>query len=157
MGFIRRRTSFYEAFVCPNTLRSFGAARFYSSRLSFNPNMPVDCSRLKTLDTSILETLSGDRTFLIEVCDSFLADAPKRMEVVRAAIAANNPAAIDNAAHAMKSLSSCVGAMHLFEICRQIEAAGKNQTTVPARELITRLNAEYASVITVIEAYKSAL
>lgn len=119
--------------------------------------MPVHNPDLPTLDTRMLEAVSSDRAFLAEVCDSFLDDAPTRIEAVKAAIAADDPQVLGSAAHAMKSLSSCVGAMSLFEVCRQMEDAGKDNNTALAREMIDRLGIEYENVQVAIRDYKTAL
>ena len=119
--------------------------------------MPVDNLSLPTLDTRILEMASGDCAFLIEVCDSFLADAPARVEAVKAAIAADRPSVLRDAAHAMKSLSGCVGAMSLLNVCRQMETAGKSNNIELAQEMIEQLRTEYENAQMAIQDYKTTL
>ncbi len=117
--------------------------------------MSLDTQNLPTLDTQSLESISSDRLFLIEVCDSFLADAPTRIDAVDAAIAADNSSALKSTAHALKSLSGCVGAMRLFEFARQMEVVGKSNRTRPAMPLIEQAKLEYEKVQAVIETYKN--
>ena len=119
--------------------------------------MSIRHSDLLALDTRILEDISSDSEFLIEVCDSFLADAPKRIAEVKAAIAVTDPSALSSAAHAMKSLSSCVGGIRLMEVCRKMEAAGKENDVASAQQLVEQLDANYESVQTALQAYKRAL
>lgn len=119
--------------------------------------MPVDHLSPPTLDTRLLETVSSDRAFLIEVCDSFLADAPTRIEAVKAAIAAEQAAVLRDAAHAMKSLSSCVGAMSLLNVCRQMEIAGRNNNVALAQKMIEQLGTEYENAQMAIQDYKTTL
>ena len=119
--------------------------------------MLVDNLNLPTLDTCTLESVSSDRAFLIEVCDSFLADAPARIEAVKAAIAADQPAILRDAAHAMKSLSSCVGAMSLLNVCRQMEIAGKSNNIELAQKMTDQLGTEYENVQVAIQDYKTTL
>ena len=119
--------------------------------------MPINNPDLLALDTRMLEAISSDSEFLIEVCDSFLTDAPKRIAEVKAAIAANNLSELSSAAHAMKSLSSCVGGMRLMEICRKLEAAGKENDSASILTLVEQLDADYESVQAAVQDYKTAL
>ncbi len=118
--------------------------------------MSINTQDVPTLDTQALESLSSDSSFLIEVCDSFLADAPNRIAAVKAAIAQEDPAELRNSAHALKSLSSCVGAMGLYKIAQAMEIIGRNNHTKPALRLIEQVKAEYQSVQLAIQAYKTA-
>ncbi|MEM8502191.1 MAG: Hpt domain-containing protein [Cyanobacteria bacterium P01_D01_bin.1] len=118
--------------------------------------MSINTKDVPTLDTQALESISSDSSFLIEVCDSFLADAPKRIEAVRGAIAKADSVELSNSAHALKSLSSCVGAMGLFQIAQAIEMLGKNNHTEPALQLVEQIASEYQTVQTAIQAYKNA-
>lgn len=118
--------------------------------------MSINTQDVPTLDTQVLESISSDRTFLIEVCDSFLADAPERIEAVKAAIAQADPTELSSSAHALKSLSSCVGAMGLFKIAQAIEMIGRSSHTQPALRLIDQVSSEYQTVRTAIQAYKNA-
>lgn len=99
-----------------------------SAQSSVNSKMPVSSKSrtdLPTLDTQILEGVSNSPRFLEEVCNTFLEDAPERLSAVQAAIEQKNMFDLKDAAHALKSLSSCIGAMNLFQICQSIEAASK--------------------------------
>jgi len=118
--------------------------------------MTLNTQHSPTLDTRALESISTDRLFLIEVCDSFLADAPARIEAVDAAIAKGDPSALKSTAHALKSLSGCVGAMGLFKMAQRMEILGKSDQTQPAVPLIEQVKHEYKNVQAAIETYKNA-
>jgi HPt (histidine-containing phosphotransfer) domain-containing protein len=62
--------------------------------------MPINAKDVPTLDTQALESISSDRSFLIEVCDRFLADVPARIAAVEGAIANADPVELSNSAHA---------------------------------------------------------
>ncbi len=117
--------------------------------------MSINTQDVHTLDTQALESLSSDSAFLIEVCDSFLADAPDRIAAVKAAIAQEDPAKLSSSAHALKSLSGCVGAMGLHKIAQAIEIIGRNNHTKPALQLIEQIKTEYQDVQVAIQAYKN--
>lgn len=110
-----------------------------------------------TLDTKILEGVTTDRSFLIELLSSFAEAAPKRMASIKAALDAEDASALRETAHALKALSSCVGAMSLFQICKSMEAVGKSNQYLPALPLIAAANAEYERVKVAIERYRNAL
>ena len=110
-----------------------------------------------TLDTQVLKGFGIDPSFLKEVCDTFLEDAPKRISAVEAAIDQNNPSDLTTTAHALKSLSGCVGAMHLFQICKSIEAVGKSSCLDPAAALMDLARIEYQKVQLALQDYQAAL
>ena len=110
-----------------------------------------------TLDTKVLESATTERSFLIELLDGFSAAAPRRMADIEAALDAENASALRETAHALKSLSSCIGAMGLLQICESIEAIGKGARHLPALPLVKEANAEYEKVKIAIERYREAL
>lgn len=118
--------------------------------------MSINTRDVLTLDTRVLESLSSEKAFLIEVCDSFLADAPDRIAAVKAAIAQEDAVELRNSAHALKSLSSCVGAMGLYKIAQAMEIIGKNNHTKPALRMIEQVKTEYQKVQIAIQSYKGA-
>ena len=93
---------------------------------------------------------------MIEVCDSFLTEAPQRIEAIKIAFANADAAELSKTAHALKSLSSCVGATALFEIAQAIESIGKNNRIQPPLSLIEQVSDEYQTVQLAIKAYKDA-
>lgn len=118
--------------------------------------MSINTQNIPTLDTQALEDISSDSSFLIEVCDSFLIEAPQRIEAIKAAIAKADPTELSKTAHALKSLSSCVGATGLIRIAQAIEVIGKDNYTQPALPLIEQIGTEYQTVQLAIRAYKDA-
>ena len=116
-----------------------------------------DFEDLPTLDTQILEGFDTDCSFLKEVCDTFLEDAPQRIIAIQAAIDQKNPSDLASTAHALKSLSSCVGAMHLCQICKSMEAVGKSDCIEPAATLINLATIEYQKVQLALHTYQAAL
>ncbi|MEL6939395.1 MAG: Hpt domain-containing protein [Cyanobacteria bacterium J06598_1] len=108
--------------------------------------MTVDLKGIAVLDTDALKEIGSDRAFFAEVYRSFLADAPTRIQAIKTDLKTANSKSLVETAHALKSLSSCVGAMALFEVCKQIEILGKKEQIKSASLLMTRLTAEYKKV-----------
>ena len=114
-------------------------------------------SELPILDLAILESVTTDRSFLKEICSSFSEDAPKRIAAIKSAVEAENAAELRKTAHALKSLSSCVGAIGLFKICESMEIIGKNNQYVLALPLLTEAEAEQERVQIAISRYQETL
>ena len=110
---------------------------------------------LTTLDTEILETISQDKTFLVEVCKSFLKDAPVRISAIQFALQEENAPALTESAHALRSLSGCVGAMCLLELCRSLEALGRQNCIEPGWPLLTQVDTEFQNVQMAIHNYQN--
>ena len=70
-------------------------------------------------------TEAGAADALGPILDTFLADAPKRMEALVAALQAGDLAATAKAAHAFKSASATIGAAGLAQMLADIEQRGK--------------------------------
>ncbi|EDX84873.1 PAS fold family [Synechococcus sp. PCC 7335] len=120
------------------------------------PRMP-DTADTPTLDTTSMESLSTDREFLEEICNSFLDDAPGRVRELRMAVDTADAPTIATTAHALKSLSGCIGAMSLFQLCQSIEANAKSNYVEPVASSLAQVITEYDKVQLAVEAYKSTL
>ena len=113
----------------------------------------VVSNSVPALDTTTLEGFSSERSFLVEICESFLADAPCRIQDLEAALRQNNHQTLVRTAHALKSLSSCVGAMRLFQLCQSIEAAAREETEMVISAITAQIAAEYHHVQLAIQDY----
>jgi CheY-like chemotaxis protein len=78
--------------------------------------------------------------------DVFVNDAPTRMEAVASAMESEDAEEIRLAAHAFKSAAGTVEARGLFELLRQLEAAGREQRVADARQLFEQIQTEYDAV-----------
>ena len=82
------------------------------------------------LDEAILAELSasvqGDRAFVVELINAYLADGGAQVDDIEAAIAADDAAALVRPAHTLKSSSATVGAQRLAAASRELEMAGRS-------------------------------
>jgi HPt (histidine-containing phosphotransfer) domain-containing protein len=92
---------------------------------------PID----ETAFAQLLETVGGDRAFLAELIETYLADSPGLLDEMRVALTADDRVALRRAAHTLKSTSSSLGALELAATCRELEGAASD--AAPA-ELATR-------------------
>ncbi|MEM9152290.1 MAG: Hpt domain-containing protein, partial [Cyanobacteria bacterium P01_F01_bin.3] len=109
------------------------------------------------LDIRVIEQINSDKAFIKEVHQSFLSDAPTRLQGIKKAFSDGDASSLEQAAHAFKSLSSCIGAMTLFHLCKQIEVAGKTGHIHSAALLIQGLEADYQKVQLAISEYQQQL
>ena len=69
------------------------------------------------------------------------------MQKLRAAVSEEDPKAVREAAHALKSSSANVGAKSLAELCKQLEAMGRQGNLSSASLLLDAFDAEYKDVV----------
>ncbi len=108
-------------------------------------------SSLEVIDTEILEDLkhvAGDDAsdIVAEFIDSYLEDAPPKLQEINRATEADDAEALRNYAHALRSLSVTIGAMFLAQICTELETIARNGTTYGASSLVKKLHTEYQRV-----------
>ena len=95
-----------------------------------------DAGQPPVLDGAVLAELSasvqGDRAFVLELINAYLADGAAHVDAIEAAIAADDAAALVRPAHTLKSSSATVGAQRLAAVSRELELAGRSGSIGPA-------------------------
>jgi len=91
-----------------------------------------DSNRPAPLDTAPLDELrsfsDGDGPDLLgELIDIFLDDTPPRLDALLAATKAGDAVGTRENAHALKSACAQLGALHLSEMCKQLEQMGREE------------------------------
>jgi HPt (histidine-containing phosphotransfer) domain-containing protein len=81
-----------------------------------------------------------------EVINSYLEDAPQRLEAIEQAIAKNQSQQLTSSAHALKSLSATVGASYLANLCEQLQELGKQNRVEESSEIATQLPDAFSQV-----------
>ena len=76
--------------------------------------------------TALLDSLGGDTDFLKELVDAYLDSAPGLLAAMRQAAAAGDGAALQRAAHSLKTGSASMGAPALAALCKQLEDLGRS-------------------------------
>jgi HPt (histidine-containing phosphotransfer) domain-containing protein len=89
----------------------------------------VNDADLPVLDESVLDELGasvgGDRDFVVDLIEAYLADGGQQVEQVEAAISGTDTDALVRPAHTLKSSSATVGASRLAAMARELEFAGR--------------------------------
>ncbi len=90
--------------------------------------------------------IGGNNDVFAELIDMFLEDAPTFLENMRQAVKQGAAADLRLAAHSLKSNSAEFGATALCELCRELEAMGKENTLEGAAEKVSQAEVLYEQV-----------
>jgi CheY-like chemotaxis protein len=96
----------------------------------------IDLSVLKTFEQQMGSDGSEVMTKFIGI---FLKDAPKLLGELQQASAENDVDVLRRSAHSLKSNSAMFGAMHLSELCLNLEKQAKDGTTDGAETMVTQI------------------
>ncbi len=110
------------------------------------------------LDETVLSNLSasvdGDRSFVVELIETFLADGPDQLTAIDAARAEDDAENLVRPAHTLKSSSATVGAMRLSATARELEMAGRGGALGEGiNEGIARLRADWQASADALRAW----
>jgi HPt (histidine-containing phosphotransfer) domain-containing protein len=94
----------------------------------------------------LLESTGDDPEFVNEVVDTYLADAPRQVDAMRAALAAGDLVALGRAAHTLKGNSRDLGATTLAELARGLEEQARAGDGTDAAARIDAVDAAFARV-----------
>jgi HPt (histidine-containing phosphotransfer) domain-containing protein len=99
----------------------------------------------------------GDGRLLEELIDSFIADTPRQLVVMREAIAQGDATSLYKAAHLLKGSSGSLGARRAVDLCDIIEQQGRAGSLASASGLVAVLEEELVRVQQALEAEKKRL
>ncbi|MCB9161708.1 MAG: response regulator [Caldilineaceae bacterium] len=111
------------------------------------PATSLDLTALKRL----MQLVGGNQTVLNELIDTFLSDAPASLAAMHQALRDQDAASFRRAAHTLKSNSNDFGAHELADLCRELEAKGRNDDLDGAAALLAAAEAAYAPVAAALE------
>ncbi|WP_227873529.1 response regulator [Aphanothece sacrum] len=108
-------------------------------------------AKMPALDGSTLNSLrkmAGKRAgeVINNLIMGYLEDAPLRLSAIKSAIAQNDPDALRQAAHALRSASINLGATDLSNLCQELEMMGRKGTMSGANKKMSVLKMEYDRV-----------
>jgi len=103
------------------------------------------------VDVTVLDRLrdaygDGGDEFVQALVDLFLDDAPRRLSTMRAAAASGDAEAVANGAHALQGSAATLGAQHLAQLARELDALAQGAAPGPFAPQVEQLGAELASV-----------
>ena len=112
-----------------------------------------------TIDPPTFEALqeTAGAEFVVELVDTFLAEAPLMLDDLRDSLAAHDADRFRRAAHSLKSNSNTFGARTLGAMARDLELAGWTRRSPPAAQPLDALAQEYARVAAALTELRNAL
>jgi PAS domain S-box-containing protein len=90
---------------------------------------------------------AGPEESIGEILKTFVADAPSRLDALTKAFKANDPRAIERAAHAFKAAAVTIGAHRLAVLLQAVEVAAKEGSARRAGTELEALRAEVEAVL----------
>jgi HPt (histidine-containing phosphotransfer) domain-containing protein len=99
---------------------------------------------------AVLERFEGDWELIREVAELFLDDCPRRIEVVRQAIAAGDCAELQRAAHSLKGSMSNFSGAAAVQAALRLELMGRNGDLHDAEDARATLEREVARLTTTL-------
>jgi PAS domain S-box-containing protein len=113
----------------------------------------------ETLDPATLDTLASSlgggqegSECVRELVNAFLEDAPGQIATLASALERDDDEAAQRAAHTLKSNAATFGAQPLTELCRELEAIGRQGELDKAAPLLARVEEEWERVRKGLEA-----
>jgi signal transduction histidine kinase/DNA-binding response OmpR family regulator/HPt (histidine-containing phosphotransfer) domain-containing protein len=104
----------------------------------------------------LLATTGGDRSFLGELIDTYLADTPAQLEALHGAAATGDIAALVRPAHSLKTNSANVGAERLSALCRSLETDARSGSVPDAAGRVAAAEAEFELVRAELAAFRAS-
>lgn len=97
--------------------------------------------------------LAGEHASLIiaDLLNTYLEDAPGRVDKMKQAVQEADPDALSDAAHALKSASANLGAKRLASLCADAEALGRAGSLEGAPDMVTQISQAYDTVRSAFE------
>lgn len=94
----------------------------------------------------LLETVGGDQSFVTELIETFLEEAPPMLAEIRGALEAQDAELLRRAAHSLKSNAAQFGATRLQSLCLQLEQQAKQQQLDGLDQLLAEAESEFQAV-----------
>jgi CheY-like chemotaxis protein len=134
----------------PEGLSAVGRVSTRQTSVGLKPDLqaavPVDVNVLKAL-------VGDDEAIIAEFLHDFRISAAKIATELRTACAADQAAAAGAQAHKLKSSARAVGAMHLGELCAEMEQAGKDGDMKALKTRLPGFEQELVSVERFLDSY----
>lgn len=99
-----------------------------------------------------LRKMAGNRApeVIRELIESYLEDSPAYLQAITTAVNQDEPQALKQAAHSLRSCSVHLGATQLSNLCKEVETIGRNGTILGASEKVPEIELEYERVCLIL-------
>jgi HPt (histidine-containing phosphotransfer) domain-containing protein len=102
----------------------------------------------------LLSVVGGEFSYLEELIDSFLEDAPQLLAELEGFVEEGDAAGAGRVAHSLKSNGADFGAAAFADMCKELEVKGRDGSLQGAAELAARIRAEYERVAAALESVR---
>jgi signal transduction histidine kinase/CheY-like chemotaxis protein/HPt (histidine-containing phosphotransfer) domain-containing protein len=103
---------------------------------------------------NLLSVLGGEFSYLEELIDSFLEEAPTLLAEMEQYVKSGDTEGTRRLAHSLKSNGMDFGAQEFAQLCKELEMLGKSGALDGAGELAAKIMAEYERTVTALEAVR---
>jgi HPt (histidine-containing phosphotransfer) domain-containing protein len=94
----------------------------------------------------------GSPTFISQLVEIFRQNAPRKMDEMREALAAGDGAALERAAHTLKTSCGTFGAAHMAACCANLEAAAARADLQAAAAIFAEADAAFPDTLAAVSA-----
>ncbi|MTV50663.1 PAS domain S-box protein [Heliobacillus mobilis] len=115
-----------------------------------NDSSVIDMNVLREI---ALFTDNQTDAFLPSLIETYLDESKQLMNSLSVAIQRSDPECIEKAAHALKSGSASLGALHFAKFCEQMESYGRNKTLDNLNNLFLQMEEMYNEFIMVLSQF----
>jgi HPt (histidine-containing phosphotransfer) domain-containing protein len=103
------------------------------------------------LDPQVIDSLRqltppGEPDVLADILNLFLAEVPKKIGALQAALEAGDAAQVARIAHSLKGSTGNLGAHAMLDVCRRIDDRARRGDLASVAPLIASLTSEYHRV-----------
>jgi HPt (histidine-containing phosphotransfer) domain-containing protein len=118
----------------------------------------VPDSNAPLVDATVLDQLAasvgGDRTFVVQLIETYAGDSAAQLQAVEEAVAAGDAAALVRPAHTLKSGSATLGAQRVSLQARVLEMAGRaGSLDDETHTVATSLRGDWEATVTALRAW----
>ena len=103
---------------------------------------------------ALLDRVGGDEQIFMELCDAFLDDAPRRLELIRTAVLSGDARTVQREAHAFKGSAGAFDAVEVVTVARQLEQLAATGDLTDAHHLWKLLAARSQALFAAVRAGK---
>ena len=128
------------------------------SRTSRTPNRgsAANAADLEDVVTHLRRTTGGNEKLIRSLAETFLADAPKTLALIRAAIAKEDHTKLASASHLLKGSIAIFGAPKAVAAARNLEAMGRGHNVGDAEGTLHALESEFTILQQELQVIQSA-
>jgi signal transduction histidine kinase/HPt (histidine-containing phosphotransfer) domain-containing protein len=102
-----------------------------------------------------MDSVQGDRRLLRQLIEIFLDEGPMRITQARQALADDDAACLQRAAHTLKSSVKSFGAVRAYDLCGQLETVAGNGRSDQVDAVVANLEQEVSKLLEALPKYLS--